>query len=303
MSRDHARDEDDIVPEAASQRFKICLFITSTVLGTCSWALTAVIVLAMKAELETSVKSAVEIGLFTSWATSLGASLSVVVDYAHRRIQTNDFAPLTSVVFGQLVWQTLPVALLFLSSIALQGCAMMFVSATIASMNFVASMTLATAFLTTFFLHEPLERREIFGLCFIAGSLASVGVFEETFVDDDDDDDGLFIKNSATYAALGISMATFAGVCFAGINVMYQKILAEPGTPVTPLALNGVVCFECLVLLTVVVYPGLYALGLFDTPFRWIGALVNTSNVAIIPSYVLSKLIWSSLATVSSTAS
>ena len=105
--------------------------------GAVSWTTTAAVVLELKRSLGTSVASTVEIALFTTWATSLGASLSLVVELCCGASTRGVLARL-----GPATSEAPPFVALYLGYMLLQGCALLFVSATVVALDSSASMVL-----------------------------------------------------------------------------------------------------------------------------------------------------------------
>ena len=119
------------------------LFCSSTLIGALSWTLTAVMVLDLKKALGgVSVTSTVEIAVFTTWATSLGTSLSLVLELV------SSGAPRDAVSrLGPAASEAPSLVCLYLLYMMLQGCALLFVSATVATLDSSASMVVFTAVL------------------------------------------------------------------------------------------------------------------------------------------------------------
>lgn len=90
---------------------------------------------------------------------------------------------------------------------------------------------------------------------------------------------------------MGVACAACAGACYAGTNVLYQRLLAAPEPEASALALNGATTAVAAALLTFLVYPALWLAGVFDTPWRWTrdAAAAGALRVAL---FVASKLVW-----------
>lgn len=264
------------------------LFTITTVCGVLSWVMSAAVVLEMKSVIgASSAVTTLEIALFTTWATSLGASLSLVVEcLTPRESSGDDWARR----LGPAMAKAPPLILLFLGYMILQGCALLFISASVVCMDSYAAMVLGTGLLSVSFLGVTLNANQLFGLAFLAATLLCVGFMEELESSSDDADDGL-LASSADNAVLGVACAAGAGLCYAGTNCIYEKVLRDES--VTALALNGVITASSFVLLTAVFYPVCYATGAFGSPAQWLTNLERMPHMAILfPLFLLSKFAW-----------
>ena len=283
-------DERPIEEGGAGRRYGWPLFFLATVFGAVSWTTTAAVVLELKRSLGTSVASTVEIALFTTWATSLGASLSLVVELCCGASTRGVLARL-----GPATSEAPPFVALYLGYMLLQGCALLFVSATVVALDSSASMVLWSAALSAAYLGAAPTRNELAGLGLIAGALLVVGGAEEAL--GGGDDDGALASLSAD-ASIGVGAAFAMGALYAGTNVLYERVLTARSDAVPALALNGVVCASCFLLLTGVAYPALGAAGVLDSGWAWLGAIRGTPGMAaLFPAFVASKLLWYSLET------
>ena len=271
------------------------LFCSSTLIGALSWTLTAVMVLDLKKALGgVSVTSTVEIAVFTTWATSLGTSLSLVLELV------SSGAPRDAVSrLGPAASEAPSLVCLYLLYMMLQGCALLFVSATVATLDSSASMVVFTAVLVRAYVGRTIPRNGLLGLGLIAGAFVLDGVVDELVRgdgnDDGDDDDGILASASAD-ATIGICAAVTMGAAYATTNVVYESVLTRRGTAVTPLALNGVVCGSALLILTIIVYPVLAVAGVFSSSAQWLDDV--RSVPLLFPFFLVSKLAWYSLETI-----
>ncbi|KAH8061441.1 hypothetical protein JL722_4063 [Aureococcus anophagefferens] len=217
-------DERPIEEGGAGRRYGWPLFFLATVFGAVSWTTTAAVVLELKRSLGTSVASTVEIALFTTWATSLGASLSLVVELCCGASTRGVLARL-----GPATSEAPPFVALYLGYMLLQGCALLFVSATVVALDSSASMVLWSAALSAAYLGAAPTLNELAGLGLIAGALLVVGGAEEAL--GGGDDDGALASLSAD-ASIGVGAAFAMGALYAGTNALYERVLTARGDAV-----------------------------------------------------------------------
>ena len=275
---------------AAAPRLHGPLFVATTCFGVLSWICSAAVVLALKRDLGLSAASTLEIALFTCWLTSVGAAPSLcAVLLEDDRVMGESRCDRVARRLPPALAESPPLVALYVGYMAFQASALLFASATVVCMDSYAAMMLATALFVALTLGEvDADRRRAFGLLWIAASLALVGGAEEIATDDDDDDDGLFGSRAAD-AALGVGCAACAGVCYAGTNVLYERLLSDGDH--SALALNGATTAVAAVLLTALVYPALWLAGVYGTPWHY-AANLREAGPVLVSLFVGSKLIW-----------
>ena len=288
-----SRDADRTADDELSTSGKVALFVVTTLLGSFSWVMTKVLVEEIEGHLadgESTSGLILVVAVFTAWATSLGASLSVVASDIPAALSPGDDE--TAYTLGQLLLDSLPFVVLFDLYCVFQGASLLFLSVNVVTTDSYAAMMLATAALSRVALGTRLGANELAGLGFIALALAIVGAALEA-VGGDDDSAAPAAGGGASGASLGVACACAAGACYATTNVAMQGLLAARGRALSPLALTAAYSLLAFASTTLLVYPGLFALGALSSAAAW-WRVVRVAP-ATFGVFVLSKLAWYNL--------
>ena len=126
---DASRDADRTADDELSTSGKVALFVVTTLLGSFSWVMTKVLVEEIEGHLadgESTSGLILVVAVFTAWATSLGASLSVVASDIPAALSPGDDE--TAYTLGQLLLDSLPFVVLFDLYCVFQGASLLFLS-------------------------------------------------------------------------------------------------------------------------------------------------------------------------------
>lgn len=281
------------------------LFVFVTLMGSLCWVLTKVLVLKIEAyaEGDDSTKSdlVIRVALFTTWATSLGASLSWAISEVPAPDKGEEQLPLqtpeaamsdgvakSSYSYTQLFLDALPFVVLFDLYCIFQSAGLLFLSVSVVTTDSYAAMMLATGILSRALLGTEFNGKQVAGLCFIVLALALIGIVQEAFNIADDDSTTGAVENGVTNATVGLICTLLAGCCYACTNVTMQRYLQS--SPVDAFTLTAAYSLLAFISMTLVIYPVMWLVGTSETPMEWWPEIQTAP--AIFVSFVLAKLVW-----------
>lgn len=280
------------------------LFTFVTLMGSLCWVLTKVLVLKLEAEDDDSTNTdlVIRVALFTTWATSLGASLSWAVSEVPVTDKGEEQLPLrasgaavsdggvtSSYSYAQLFFDALPFVVLFDLYCIFQSAGLLFLSVSVVTTDSYAAMMLATGVLSRAWLGTEFTRKQLAGLGFIVLALALVGILQEAFNIADDDGSSMgAVENGVTNATLGLICTLLAGCCYACTNVIMQRYLQ--GSPIDAFTLTAAYSLLAFISMTLVIYPLMWLAGATETSTEW-WLQLQTAPIIFV-SFVLAKLVW-----------